>query len=189
MCCFLTIAFDEAYLADARVLLESACRLRRVREPNRLSVFSDGVTAWDLHVQGNCSCGLYIAPGTGGDQSIQESPIDDRAEHYRTRGWSETKIERALSQARQRRKRTSPRAIEAFDGIHPSLRVPLCRLATQTGRLLLYAREFAGRLDRERPAVRLRVTYRVDQSTQWMDTVEPEHLIELTAGSRKLTST
>ena len=92
-------------------------------EPSILQFLPAGYRTF--HVSGMCGCDLYSA------SHVEPLDEDRMRSKYRKKGWSESKIERALSDKRSAQK-------ESFRGLKPELRERLCNLAAETGRLSVY---------------------------------------------------
>lgn len=94
-----------------------------VSDPSFERFLPDGYLIFSIG--GTCACHLYSVS--------HAAPLDeDRLRvKYKKKGWSESKIERALSDKRSAQK-------ESFKGLQPELREKLCNIAAETGRLSVY---------------------------------------------------
>jgi hypothetical protein len=143
MCVFITIGVPQ----DTKFILieeaEHACALYPLAEDDRVRrVFDDSDACFYAQWRG-CSCSLYKGEESF-DASFEKSRETEDlkfAMQARLKGWSEAKIMRAIQDrmsAGDRRRRTRYMEYDQFcDTIQ--------RLASRTGRVRLYAREYGTR--------------------------------------------
>jgi hypothetical protein len=98
-----------------------------------------------LLTSGMCSCDLYHRPGVPSPEPSPERMRD----RYRKRGWSEAKIDRAIS-----RSRASPRAARSgFSGLRADVAAGILAVARDAGPLALVVHCYSGEVESERFAV------------------------------------
>lgn len=98
-----------------------------------------------LLVSGMCSCDLYRRPGVPPPGPSPEGMRD----RYRKRGWSEAKIDRAIS-----RSRASTGAVRSgFSGLRADVATGILAAARDAGPLALVVHFYSGEVESERFAV------------------------------------
>jgi hypothetical protein len=142
VCWFLTIAVPDAHLRE----LESSFAACRVLQFTRLSssptaaAFSAGFLCVAV-THGGCSCDLYSAPP---DPEKAENDLKRQRHRLVMKGWSSSKIERALNDKAEsagRPGRTNE-AAEAFNSL-------VAELVVKLGEIHLFAHTYTGRMHEE----------------------------------------
>lgn len=137
MCYFITIAVPQD--AAQAVMAQHDARDMNVavtRNPAALAAAEIGWTPL-LVTGGGCSCGWYKRPGTAGAEAAR---LRARRK-YEKRGWSESKIERALGSVHRRAK--------PDDGLHSVIIDLLRAIATEHGRVRVWVHDFTGKVEIE----------------------------------------
>jgi hypothetical protein len=92
MCYLITIVIPAAATAilkqQSQALLTEDIVLLPTFNPSITQYFRDDMSAFAI-IRGTCSCDLYTGRAA--------SPIEKRRQKYKTKGWSEAKIQRALA--------------------------------------------------------------------------------------------
>ena len=98
-----------------------------------------------LLTSGMCSCDLYVKPGI----QPPETPTEELRTRYRKRGWSEVKIDRAVSQATAKSEIVQP----AFSGLRADVAAGVVAVAQSEGSIALVVHWFSGDVETEGFAV------------------------------------
>ena len=138
MCYFVTLGVPAAGAAAAVHALREAkpgLSVRPCQNPSVSASFPKSDQIFEI-THGGCSCDLFLAAASpAGDEPRQR-------EQYRRKGWSETKIERALAGRRlAHRGRQTAAAVE--------FRETVVKLAGVAGGLRLLSHMYSGNVDTE----------------------------------------
>src|SRR4029077_12012849 len=91
-----------------------------------------------------CSCDLFRRPASSNKETA-ETHADDLRRKYAKRGWSQAKVERAVTQASAR-----PQPEEPFIGLRPDVRELLADLAEEVGELAIAVHWYNGDIETEK---------------------------------------
>jgi len=131
MCYLITVGIPENVDPPTLPSPPGGTALTRHRNEGGGHVHGHGYDAYRL-TDAHCSCSLYSSSATAG------KPRQYSEEWYRSkfarRGWSPTRIERAVTEALATR---ASRASEDFTGLHPAVRAFLARCAEALGEVRL----------------------------------------------------
>ncbi len=140
MCYFINVAIHQDYDATLRARLEAEYSIVRTTNPSLIKMLPENSKAYVVIV-GDCSCDLYSKPK---DPEIELNKIRKkyRSTKFRKAGWTEAKLERAISDSIASLK---PRK----NGLRPSLRNALCDIAAQAKGLSLMVHWYSGGVETE----------------------------------------
>ena len=116
MCYFITIAVETKHTGEVADAFGKGFHILPTANPSVLAVIPPGYTPL-LLTNGHCSCGLYVRPRIAKDNAM----LDRLRKKYAKLGWSESKISRALSQARESRPDAGGFSNEVLDGLETLL--------------------------------------------------------------------
>lgn len=121
-----------------------------------------------FNLGGMCSCHLF--------SKSHAEPLDTHKlrSKYKKRGWSESKIERAISG-----KRSAQR--ESFKGLRPDLREQLCHIVSELGRLSVVVHFYSGDVESEVVLIARKVVVDCGSLMKDEDAVAEDTLVEIVA--------
>ena len=140
MCYFLTLGVpakfaavmqDAAPRGYALGLVQNRCVLAQLPADFRTFLLTSGM----------CSCGLYQRKA-----KRFENPTEYQRRKYREKGWSEARIERAISQAA---KHAETAGRNSFVGLHPEAAAIVTDIAERAGRVAVVVHFYNGDLETE----------------------------------------
>ncbi|HEV2802287.1 MAG TPA: hypothetical protein VGW12_17575 [Pyrinomonadaceae bacterium] len=129
MCYFITVGVAEEHADVLRQRLSDTVGASPVSNGSILRLLPAGYLTFNLG--GLCSCHLYSGSGA------EPLNVEKLRSKYKRKGWSEGKINRAISDKLSARE-------ESSKGLRPDLREQLCRIAGEAGRLSIVVHFYAG---------------------------------------------
>lgn len=174
MCWFLTAAVraEHASSLEAMGRRRGGLGVRPSVNPHVARIFPPDYALFEL-THGGCSCDLF-----GGARELDPPDLDRRRRQYRQRGWSESKIARALAAAEESHSRSS--VTDRTSGVAAMLRREIAERVDADGNILLFAHCYSGSVDEEHVVAngRTRMTTRAFLA----DDIPGDVLIEVVRG-------
>ena len=151
MCYFISIAVDEKHESAVKRNLRSSFTLSRSENPS----IRDHLKPQDISfiiAEGMCACDLFSRPQVGQSESREEKLRRKYSKpKYKKLGWTAAKIERAIADSL-----ATP--TNDFTGLRADLRLQLCDLVSEVGRLSLVVHFYSGNPETDEVPIRLKKT-------------------------------
>jgi hypothetical protein len=145
MCFFLTIAVPSLHAERIGEEFGRGFQVHPTANPSAMDAFPSGFVA-RLITSGMCSCDLYVRPQ---DAHLPNSPTHGRLK-YEKRGWSESKIKRALSQAEANAAKPKQRN----PGVHSDVVNRLQAICRVAGSVAMFVHFYNSEIETERLSLR-----------------------------------
>lgn len=147
MCYFITVAIASGLKSRFSAELPGQIRMDRQENRSIIKLLPEGrecclITTGDIDHQ--CSCRLYVSRDEAEKEKTDPVPI--RMNKYRRKGWSESKIERAIASARADAARQER---EEFIGIRRDIRQVITRFVAAHTRAHVIVHWYDGSCDDE----------------------------------------
>lgn len=147
MCHLITVVIPSGHHSQLQGELPGDVELHPLRNPHITKFMPSGFDAYMLTTGDadlRCSCSLYTPLEASSEKEFD--PVEQLRRKYRQRGWSATKIERAIASARYQHEQE--RAYE-FIGLRPDVLAALGQALPNLRKLFVWVHEYHGDYDRE----------------------------------------
>jgi len=144
MCYFITIGVPANRSDDVRRHVPRGMQFLRIQNPALAKAMGSEHETFIL-TTGDCSCNLYRPPGESDDN--EQSRIDRLQKKYAKKGWSESKIQRAIGSRRE------STALE-FVGLRDNVGELLVQMTAAAGRIGIVVNWYSGLIDDEKITIR-----------------------------------
>jgi len=140
MCYYITIAAPTKCATDVSALIDRGLQIHPTRNPAVMASLPDGLTAWIL-MEATCSCGMYVSP------RAPDAPTETERlrKKYAKSGWSDAKIDRAVTQSAARHSASQPN----WSGLRPDVVALLQRIGTRAGQVAVVVHWYEGGVETE----------------------------------------
>jgi hypothetical protein len=166
MCYFITVGTNEPGAEVLRRRLSDTFGASPTSNVSILKLLPPNERTFNLG--GMCSCHLF--------SKAHAEPLDTHKlrSKYKTRGWSESKIERAISG-----KLSAQR--ESFKGLRPDLREQLCHIVSELGRLSVVVHFYSDDVESEVVRIARKVVVDCARLMKDEEAVAEDTLVEIVA--------
>lgn len=147
MCHLITVVIPAGRQNQLQEVVPEEVELHPHRNPHIKKLVPRGFDAYLLmtgDADFRCSCSLYTPIEAASEKELD--PVEHLRRKYRQRGWSATKIERAIASARYAHLKEQA---SDFVGLRPDVTSAICQALSTLAKAFILVHEYHGDYDRE----------------------------------------